>query len=71
MVLENKPFFLCVETIYSFIYTNPYCVERKQYQYLRRGKRKRINMFKIKIHSENILNKISIEKRPKYLSNRI
>ena len=28
-------------------------------------------MFKIKIHSENILNKISIEKRPKYLSNRI
>lgn len=70
MALENKPFSLCAETIYNFVYTDSYCIERKLYQYLRRGKRRRTKLNNRKTKSEKILNKVSIEKRPEQINNR-
>lgn len=64
MKLENRTDHLCMETIYSWIYSDPICVKDKIYQYLRLGKKRRTKHNGRKTKSLKILNKMSIHQRP-------
>ena len=64
MKLKGRDDYICHETIYNFIYTDPYCVENEVYQYLRRGKKKRTKWKGRKTHKSKIPNRVSISERP-------
>jgi IS30 family transposase len=70
MKLEGRDDYICHETIYNFIYTDPYCVENDIYQYLRRGKKKRTKWKGRKAHKSKIPNRVSISKRPEVVEER-
>lgn len=70
MKFERTEFYVCPETIYNWLYTDPWAVENKWYQYLRRGKKKRTRKGGRKTHKCKIPNRISIHKRPKIVDKR-
>jgi transposase, IS30 family len=61
---------VCNETIYNWIYSNPYCKRENMYQYLKQGKKHRTKHFGRKSHKQLIPNKVSIHQRPAVVSNR-
>jgi transposase, IS30 family len=61
---------VCMETIYSFVYTDEYCKEDKIFQYLRRGRKKRKKQTGRSVHKSKIPNRISISKRPEVVTKR-
>ena len=63
--------YVCNETIYNWIYTNPYCKREKIYQYLKQGKKRRTKHFGRKSKKELIPNRISIHERPKVVEKRV
>ena len=69
--LKLEKLFISHEAIYQFIYNDKYCKENKIYQYLRQGKRKRTKRYGRRTKGSKIINRISIEKRPKYIDQRI
>lgn len=64
MKLEKRETHVCHETIYKFIYTDPYCVENKTYQYLRYGKKRRTKQNGRNTKKSKIPNRVSIDERP-------
>ena len=56
---------VCHETIYKFIYTDPYCVREGIYQDLRYGRKKRRKWNGRKKQRSKIPNRVSIHKRPR------
>lgn len=71
MKLEERIDYVCVETIYNWVYTDSICKQDKIYQYLRFAKRRRTKHHGRKTRSEKISNKISIHDRPDVVSKRI
>lgn len=70
MKLEQRVDYVCHETIYNFIYTNPVWKKDSMYQYLRLGKKKRVSWKGRKTHKSKIPNRVSIHKRPKIVEKR-
>lgn len=60
----------CNETLYHWIYTNPYCKKEKLYQYLKQGKKRRTKHHGRKSKRNLIPNKVSIHERPEIVSKR-
>ena len=56
--------YVCHETIYKFIYSDPYCVQGKVHQYLRYGRKARKKWNGRRKHRSKIPNRVSIHKRP-------
>lgn len=71
MRLEKRKDYICKETIYDFIYTDPYCKREKLYQYLRQGKKKRTKHYGRKTQRIKIPNRVSIRLRPRVVEERI
>lgn len=71
MRLEQRADYVCHETIYNFIYTNPVWKKDSMYQYLRLGKKKRVSWKGRKTHKSKIPNRVSIHKRSKIVDKRI
>ncbi len=61
----------CNETLYNWIYTDPYCKKEKLYLYLKHGKKHRTKHHGRKTKRELIPNKVSIHNRPKIVDERI
>lgn len=61
---------ICHETIYRFIYSDPYFVKNKMYQYLRRAKKKRTKWRGRRSQRGKIPNTTSIEERPRIVDER-
>lgn len=64
MRFEGRKDYVCLETIYNFIYTDSLWIEDKMYQYLRRGKKRRTNWKGRGTHKLKIPNRTSIHNRP-------
>jgi len=63
--------YVCPETIYQFLYTDPWAKdEEKLYQYLRYGRKKRKKQTGRGVHWNKIPNRISIHDRPAIVSTR-
>lgn len=60
----------CNETIYNWIYTNPYCIREKLHQYLKQGKKRRTKHSGRKTKKELIPNRVSIHQRPDIVNTR-
>lgn len=69
--LKLQKSFISHESIYQFIYKDRYCKDNKLYQYLRLGKRKRTQRYGRHTKGSKIINRVSIEKRPQYIEQRI
>lgn len=63
-------FTVSIETIYNFVYTDPYCKENKIYQYLRFGRKRRKKQSGRKVQKQRIPNRVSIHERPKVVMKR-
>lgn len=61
---------VCSETIYQFVYSDPYCKEQKLYQYLRYGRKKRKFKTGRSVYASHIPNRVSIHSRPSEVSSR-
>lgn len=70
MKREEREDYVCMETIYNFIYNESYCKREKLYQYLRRGKKKRTKWKGRGTKKSKIPNRVSISKRPKVVEKR-
>jgi IS30 family transposase len=62
--LENIYEPVCIETIYTYIYSDPVCVRESIYQYLRFGRKRRRKWKGRKTHKIKIPNRVSIHTRP-------
>lgn len=71
MKLEQRVDYVCHETIYSFIYTNPVWKKDSMYQYLRLGKKRRVSWKGRKTHKSKIPNRVSIHKRSRIVDKRL
>jgi len=71
MLLDKRVDYVCMETIYNWVYTDSVCKKDKVFQYLRFAKRRRTKHHGRKTKSEKILNKTSIHDRPDIVSRRI
>jgi len=67
---RQKDEYINHESIYQYIYESNYGKREKLYQYLRYGKKRRIKKYGRKSKREIILNRISIENRPKEVETR-
>jgi len=68
---ENNPNYVCHETIYRFIYSDPLCIEDKLFQYLRYGRKKRRKQTGRSVRKQktpNIPNRVSIHNRPEIVN---
>lgn len=69
--LINSPLYVCKETIYQFLYTDPWAKdEEKLYQYLRYGRKKRRKQTGRSVHRSKIPNRVSIHDRPEIVRER-
>lgn len=69
--LINSPLYVCKETIYQFLYTDPWAKdEEKLYQYLRYGRKKRKKQTGRSVHRSKIPNRVSIHDRPEIVNQR-
>lgn len=68
--LEGNPLYTCKETIYRFLYTDPWAKEEALYQYLRFGRKKRKKQTGRSVHQVKIPNRISIHDRPEIIAQR-
>lgn len=63
--------YVCPETIYQFLYTDPWAKdEEKLYQYLRYGRKKRKKQTGRGVHRSKIPNRVSIHDRPAIVGQR-
>jgi len=63
--------YACNETIYAWIYKDPYCVKESVYQYLKLGKKRRSKHHGRKSQRQLIPNKVSIHQRPEIVEKRV
>jgi len=68
---EQHEYYVCHETIYSFIYSDSYCIEEKFFQYLRYGYKKRKKHNGRSVHHSKIPNRVSIHDRPIVVDQRV
>lgn len=68
---KKNPLYICKETIYQFLYTDPWAKEEGLYQYLRYGRKKRKKQTGRSVHREKIPNRVSIHDRPEIINQRI
>lgn len=61
---------VCAETIYGWIYTSPWAIAEKLYQYLRQGKKRRTKHTGRSSQKSKIPNRVSIHKRPVVVAER-
>lgn len=61
---EQSPWYVCKETIYQFLYTDPWAKGEALYQYLRYGRKKRRKQTGRSVHCSKIPNRVSIHERP-------
>ncbi len=70
--LKKSPLYVCKETIYQFLYTDPWAKDEEHlYQYLRYGRKKRKKQTGRSVHCEKIPNRVSIHQRPEIIAKRI
>lgn len=70
--LNHDPRYVCKETIYQFLYTDPWAkYEEHLYQYLRYGRKKRKKQTGRGVHRSKIPNRVSIHDRPEIIAKRI
>lgn len=70
--LKHDPRYVCKETIYQFLYTDPWAKDKEHlYQYLRYGRKKRKKQTGRDVHREKIPNRVSIHDRQDIVSQRI
>ena len=70
MKLLGREDVVSYETIYKFIYEDKQSKEKKLYQYLRYGRKKRKKQNGRRVHKDKIPNKVSIHQRPKTVEKR-
>lgn len=68
--LRHSPLYVSPETIYQFLYTDPWAKEEGLYQYLRYGRKKRKKQTGRGVHRSKIPNRVSIHDRPAIVSAR-
>lgn len=71
MKIENDPLYVCKETIYQFLYTDPWAKVEGFYQYLRYGRKRRKKQKGRGVHTSKIPNRVSIHERPEIIDQRI
>lgn len=69
--LVDPSLYVCKETIYQFLYADPWAKEEKLYQYLRYGRKKRRKQTGRSVHRSKIPNRVSIHERPDIVDKRI
>ena len=69
--LDAPALYVCKETIYQFLYGDPWAKEEKLYQYLRYGRKKRRKQTGRGVHRSRIPNRVSIHQRPDIVEKRI
>jgi len=69
--LDDPALYVCKETIYQFLYSDPWAKEEKLYQYLRYGRKKRRKQTGRSVYRSKIPNKVSIHQRPDIVEQRI
>ena len=67
---EASPWYARKETIYQFLYTDPWATEETLYQYLRYGRKKRRKQTGRSVHCSKIPNRVSIHDRPTIVTER-
>ena len=70
MRLEGRPDYVCMETIYTWVYEDSVCKRDGIYQYLRQGKKKRTKHTGRSTKTSKIPNRVSIHLRPKIVEKR-
>lgn len=70
MKKDNDPLYVCKETIYQFLYFDPWAKEEGFYQYLRYGRKKRKKQKGRGVHTSKIPNRVSIHNRPEIIATR-
>lgn len=68
--VRSKEDYINYESIYQFIYNSPYGKQEKLCNYLKQGKKRRTKKHGRKSKHEIILNRVSIENRPKEVETR-
>lgn len=68
--LEESDLYICKETIYRFIYEDPWARDEVLSQYLRYGRKKRKKQTGRSVHQVKIPNRVSIHERPEIVSQR-
>lgn len=67
---DGSSWYVCKETIYQFLYTDPWAKEEALYQYLRYGRKKRRKQTGRSVHCSKIPNRVSIHDRPPVVTKR-
>ena len=67
---ERSTLYVCPETIYQFLYTDPWAKEEGLFQYLRYGRKKRKKQTGRSVHCSKIPNRVSIHERPSIVAKR-
>lgn len=70
MKMKGKDNYICKETIYKWLYEDPYCIKNKFYQYLRQGKKRRTKQNGRSTKKSKIPNRVSIRQRPEVVGKR-
>lgn len=68
--IRSKEEYINYESIYQFIYDSTYGKQEKLWNYLKQGKKRRTKKYGRKSKHEIILNRVSIENRPKEVETR-
>jgi len=69
--LEGSNLYVCKETIYQFLYTDPWARQETLYQYLRYGRKKRKKQTGRSVHRVKIPNRVSIHERPEVVVQKV
>ncbi|MGI5826030.1 MAG: IS30 family transposase [Patescibacteria group bacterium] len=68
--LEESELYICKETIYEYIYEDPWAKKETLYQYLRYGRKKRKKQTGRSVQRSKIPNRVSIHERPEIVGQR-
>jgi transposase, IS30 family len=62
--LRQSSLYVCKETLYQWLYTDPWAKAEKMYEYLRYGRKKRKQYHGRRVRASKIPNRVSIHDRP-------